>query len=224
MLYLRLATVSKTLVQPLRLHREVSRPSNRALCFLSDAEGIDSASALPKEPLNFMSRGELSILASMRIFITTATGPTIVLEVKPSDTILSVKDKVHEEVHIPPIAQRLVLADERLGNDKRLENVKTLEDYSIQHGTVLELRRRWMHIYVVGGTRKISVLQVTPRHTVGDVKRMLENRTGIPPPHNGLIWNSELLRDHLTLEDYKIETDITFHCFFQLRTYENALA
>ena len=196
----------------LKLHREVSsRPSNRALCFLSDARTRLSQCNIPKEPL--VSRCSLDTLWRMRIFITTATGPTILLDVKPSDTIYSVKDIVRRKEHIPPSRQSLVLAHQVL------EDVKTLAYYNIQHGTVLELheRRRGMYIYVVTPPNKTITLEVTPRHTIGDVKRMIEDRTGIPLHTYRLLFHcSKLWDDHLTLEDYQVETGTTLCCFFSL--------
>ena len=170
---------------------------------------------ITEEPLNFLSLGELSILASMRIFITTETGPTIVLEVKPSDTIFRVKVKVEEQVHISPITQRLdlFLADEPL------EDARTLEHYNIQHGTALELRRCGMQIFIndlsIPG-KKLFSFQVTPRHTIGDVKKMIESRSRLTIRNIRLLrGRAELWNDDLTLEEYKIETGTTL--FFACR-------
>ena len=92
--------------------------------------------------------------------------------------------------------------------DDGLNNDWTLENYNIQHGTVLELRHWGMQIFARSISGKFLTLQVTPRHTVGDLKRMIENRTGwVPPHHNALIYHGSVLRDdHLTLGDHEIET------------------
>lgn len=73
-----------------------------------------------------------------------------------------------------------------------------------------------MRIIVVDGTKPCSLV-VTPRHSVGDVKKMMENRTGIPPRCSVLLYNGkQLWDDHLTLGDHEIETDDTLHCVFRL--------
>ena len=54
------------------------------------------------------------------------TGTTIPLIVKRSDTILSVKDKIHEREGIPPDDHLLMYGG------KELDNGRTLSDYKIE--------------------------------------------------------------------------------------------
>lgn len=73
----------------------------------------------------------------MRVIIDDGDGMRLMLSAEPSDTIEAIKGKVQDVQGIPPDQQRLFFAN------RELEDGRTLSDYNIQRGAVIELVRRW---------------------------------------------------------------------------------
>lgn len=143
------------------------------------------------------------------IYIKALNGNIITIDIRPSDTILNIKEKIHEKGGIPANEQELYF------NRIKLEDAKTLSDYNIHHLSTVNLVilpfKVDNKIYVKTLDGKRISLDIQQKDSILNIKEKIQDKEGVSPNKQRLYFIGRELVDERALNDYYIKNRSILH-------------
>ena len=151
----------------------------------------------------------------LEIFVQVMHQEIITLEVDSSDTIGNLKEKIEDKKGFPAEEQLLFFQREKLKDDR------TVSDYNIQNKSTvnLSLQTYRLEVTILSECRRLVTLEVNATDSILELKREIQNITGVPPRKQSLSFAGIELENERTISAYNIQNKSSINLVVQIKVY-----
>lgn len=149
----------------------------------------------------------LQLYFVMKISVKMPSGETVTLKVDPRATIRDVKDKIQKKGGILSAQQCLVFGGVELEDDRAMGYYHYAKKSTLRLFPVAE------QIFVKMPSGKTITLNVKPETSVRHLKTKIQNKEGIPPDEQHLLFRSVEIEDDRTLKNLQIYNKSTLSLY-----------
>ena len=138
----------------------------------------------------------------LEIFVQVMHQEIITLEVDSSDTIGNLKEKIKDKKGFPVEEQLLFFQSKT-----QLKDDRTVSDYNIQNKStvILSLQIYRLEVTILSEGTRLVTLEVNPTDSILELKREIQNITGVPPKEQSLRFDGIELKNERTIFAYNIQ-------------------
>ncbi|GBE84538.1 Polyubiquitin [Sparassis crispa] len=172
----------------------------------------------------------------IQIFVKTMNDMSISIILHPTVKVVSMKGKIEETLHIPAADQRLLYSGQELEDDR------TLEDYTLESKSTIVIATHSGKLYAqplqstetetktstASSTAEVQIfvrnlngksmaIMISPSDTAKTLMDKVQEKTGIPPEEQRLLYGGKQLVPERILSDYNIQKESTLHLVLRLR-------